>query len=903
MFAPVAAKFALAARCAAALALKPDLRFGDAPALLLQPLPRVVDLASLTATEFEGALPPSAPSSFAISLPWPVACAGTKLHEADLLRAGSFVVGQMRALAAADSERNAQSAPGFVGAVPEADLIVQLDARLQLAGLRATLPAPVQRDAGTSGATARKVPSRGTGGVKSAAPRSVAQAAITLPPRIAPFPQLPDFDIVPQAAVWDVLMLWDMGNTFAPLLHLPPFSVERAAAAFWDCRARGSAPDEAAGASLHPGCRAAASTLFSDFCCGLFRVISGERTTAGLPSASLTAAHPEDVTASALEVTINRVAWPARVADYFGRSEDNEDADGSPTGSAFSDAATAALSAALESDTDCWAALEPAQRLVLATSLADAASASETFREYFNDAHEAAQAAQRLGRVPANPVRQSRGKLETPATAVEEKADAPPIDDATATRTWEEAAADRSLLRRGQPVGVDELGNRYYELGAAAGANSLFVARSSSASADPAASAGIAHLDFGLPPRWSVVSSGSRAASEIAAWLLPRRCAGEHAPKAFSERLASCGETGADSAPCFPLPAPVADGYAALEAASALPSGLPGVRRAVAALCRRIHFWQLPASELSGFASDLRKFSELAPESAAHADSLDIVAALAASVCTRLTASRTLPPAFWDGSARGAWQGLLAEAVTASQLGAALTSLHAALEAADSAAAHGSAPVVLNRAGFSLVAAQHDPTLGVPAVGDDVVVLRAGLLRAWRCLSKSWDVAPPSGLAPVTRATVLAASYRRAASGSSYGKRAAAWLLLDSGDGAAPFVAPLLLAEGAPEFVLPYKLVADARSSPWQRGDAVKILVVDDDVSTRHVPAVVVKLLDNSGDPWESVRIRCRPDAAGGSHLSAWVSPWELTRDIDAGARLDAEGVRLLELPTSDEDD
>ena len=99
VFAPVAAKIALAARCAAALALKPDLRFGDAPALLLQPLPRDFDLAVLTATELEGALPPSAPTSFANLLFWPDA----SRHEAQ--RSRSVARGVFRRGADASARR------------------------------------------------------------------------------------------------------------------------------------------------------------------------------------------------------------------------------------------------------------------------------------------------------------------------------------------------------------------------------------------------------------------------------------------------------------------------------------------------------------------------------------------------------------------------------------------------------------------------------------------------------------------------------------------------------------------------------------------------------------------------------------------------------------------------------
>ena len=811
-----------------------------------------------------------------------------------MLRAGAFIVGHMRARAAG------QNAPASSA---EPDFIVKLDARVQLAGLRATLhSAPLPRGSGACGATARKPLARGAG-VKPSAPRHLPLGAAPLPPRAAPFPQLPELELLPQAAVWDVLMLWDMGNTFAPLLQLPSFSIDRASAAFWDCSALRSASDEPTVTSQHDGNIAAAATLFSDFCCGLFRVISGECTATLTAGASLTAVLPEDVTAPALEATISRIAWPARVASYLGRTDTDEDADEAPV-VLFSEAATAALSVAVEADNDCWAVLDPSQRLALATSLADAASASDTFREYFNTAHEAAQAAQRLGRVPANPVRLPVGGEPKTHATVDEGADAQ-LDDSPAARTWEDAAADRSLLRRGLPVGVDELGNRYHELGAAAGANALFVARPPELCADSGVSAGGTLLDFGLPPRWSVVKSGSRAASELAAWLLPRRCAGEHAPKAFCERLAAAShhDSAGDTALCFPPPAPVADGYSAI-AEAALPGGLLGVRRVVAALARRVHFWQLPAEELRAFAADLRKFSEAESESTAPHDGygVDIVAAQAVRVCTMLMESGTLADASWDSGARCVWQDLLAEAVTAPQLGVAFAHLHAALEAADSAAAHGTAPVVMNRQSFLLAAAQHDPTLWVPAVGDDVAVLRAGLLRTWRCLSKSWAVEPPTGLAPVTSARVIAASYRRAASGSSYGKRAVAWLLLDGGDGG-PFAAPVVLAEGAPECVLPHRLVADAQSNPWKRGNAIQILVVDDDGSTRHVRGVVVKVRENDCDPWESVRIRCRPDTAGELHRSAWVSPWELHHDLNADSQLDAGADVLLELPTSDEDE
>lgn len=815
------------------------------------------------------------------------------MHEADLLKAGDFVVGQMRALAAATFALQEQPPPGFMAAAapPEPDFVVKLDARVQLAGLRANLPAPAARGPAVA-ATARKAAPRAGNPARTARPQP--KAAAPLPPRVAPFPQLPQLDLVPHAAVWDVLMLWDMGNTFAPLLQLPPFSLDRAAAAFWDCRPLAPAP--------LAGARAAAATLFSDFCCGLARVIKGERAASLAAGASLTAAHQEGITASALETALGRVAWPAHVADLFGRTDMDDDGDWAPAGSAFSAAATEALSAALEADADCWDALQPSQRLALATSLADVASGSDALREYFNAAYEAAQASQRLGRVPANPVRQSAGDGLDTRAAAEDDANAT-LDEATiqVARSWEDAAADRSLLRRGQPVGVDELGNRYYELGAAAGANALFVAHPAGVTAGSDSSVGCALLDFGSAPRWSTVASGSRAASELATWLLPRRCAGEHAPKAFCERLAASRE--ASQAPGFAAPAPVHDGYTAFEAASALPGGLLGARRVVEALARRVHFWQLPANELAEFATDLRKLSE--PESTAFSGeySLDIVAAHAVSVCSRLTASRTLPAAVWDSSARHVWQDLLAEAVTAPQLGVALAYLHAALEAADSAAAHGAAAVVMDHQSFLLAAAQHDPTLWIPAVGDDVAVLRAGLLRTWRCLSKSWGVAPPAGLAPVTRARVLAASYRRAASGSSYGKRAAAWLLLDAGDGAAPFIAPVMLAEGATECVLRYKQVADALAKPWARGDAVTIPIVEDDSSTRHVPGVVVKLREGDADPWESVRIRCRPETAGELHRSAWVSPWELSSDAAAGGQLDAQGGLLLELPTSDEDE
>ena len=817
--------------------------------------------------------------------------------EADLLSAGAFVVAQMRALAVASSPLP----PGFAAPpTQEADFIVKLDARVQLASLRTMLPAPVPRGGGASGATTRKVSARGSGS-KSA--RTLAQAAVPLLPRAAPFPHLPELDVVPQAAAWEVLMLWDLGNTFGPLLQLPPFSVDRAAAAFWECGAPGLASGEAAASSPPADARVAAATLFSDFCRGLYRVVSGERNTPWTADASFTvaqpSAHPENVTASALDTSLGRVAWPARVADLFDRADASEDE--TPAGAAFSGVATAALSAALEADVDVWAALAPSQRLALATSLADAASASESFREYFNAVHEAAHAAQRLGRVPSNPVRQpvaDRGELPAPVDGLVAPL-ADPATPAAPARSWEEAAADRSLLRRGLPVGIDELGNRYYELGGAAGANLLFVA--SPTAEEPGTSAA---LDFGSPPRLSLVGSGSRAASELASWLLPRRCAGEHAPKAFCERLAAALETsGAQPGPSFLPPAPVADGYSNLEPAASLPGGLLGVRRAVAALARRVYFWQLPADELARFVLDLRKFDEAesSAEGAAPADdySLDIVAAHAVSVCTRLTASRALPASVWDSAARHVWQDLLAEAVTAPQLGAALVSLHAALEAAESATAPGGAPVVMDRPSFLRAALQHDRTLWVPAVGDDVAVLRTGLLRSWRCLSKSWDVAPPTGLAPVTRARVVAASYRRASSGASYGRRAVAWLLLDAVDGVAPFVAPVLLAEGAPECVLAFKLVADARASPWSRGDAVRILVVDDDSSERRVPGVVVKTRENGGDPWESVRIRCPPDTAGESHRSAWVSPWELSSDDDAGVG----GGALLELPTSDEDE
>ena len=362
----------------------------------------------------------------------------------------------MRALAAATFALQEQPPPGFVAAAapPEPDFVVKLDARVQLAGLRANLPAPVARGpVAATGATARKASSRG-GAARISRPQP--KAAAPLPPRVAPFPQLPELDLVPRAAVWEVLMLWDMGNTFASLLQLPPFSLDRAAAAFWDCRPL--APSPLAGA------RAAAATLFSDFCCGLARVIKGERTASLAAGVSLTTAHQEGITASALETALGRVAWPAHVADLFGRTDMDDDGDGAPAGSAFSAAATEALSAALEADADCWDALEPAQRLALATSLADVASGSDAFREHFNAAYEAAQASQRLGRVPANPVRQSAGDGLDTRPAAEEGAHAT-LDEAAihVARTWEDAAADRSLLRRGQPVGVDELGNRYYE--------------------------------------------------------------------------------------------------------------------------------------------------------------------------------------------------------------------------------------------------------------------------------------------------------------------------------------------------------------------------------------------------------------------------------------------------------
>jgi hypothetical protein len=842
-------------------------------------------------------------------------------------------------------------------------------------------------------------------------------------------------------------MLWDMGNTFASLLQLPPFPLERAAAAFWGAPPAellpAGADDEAsemdvdvkaAVGTLSPGDAAAAATLFSDMCRGLLHVLEGRASSASQATcvaydAAVCGVTPEDVTPAAIEAAIARVAWPARVAAALGSEPAGgaEDAASMLTGAgASSGALAAALATVAGTDADPWAALAPPQRLALATALADAASASEPFREHFNAAFEAAQAAYRLGRVQAYPVRPvalvaaAVAPLLADDAAPEAAAEQPPgaiavadvavagssVDAAVssapllAPRSWEVAAADRALLRRGQPVGVDELGNRYYELGGPAGANLLFVAHAvpedikedsaedTSDDEDEAAAAGELRTlqSIGQPPRWAVVERGSGAARALAAWLEPRHCAGERAPKAFCERLAQLEEQEMEDAkdaaahtasakPHFAPAAPVADGYGTIARATAaaaasatakppLPGGLPGAQRATAGLARRAHFWQLDDAQLGQLVSHLRKLDTPdglgdtgvagAPASAGAAVtpggggySMDIVAAQLVDVSALLAASGALGAsdragAPWADAARNVWLDSVAESLTAAELAGAMAALHAALEASEASAAaavalagaRGAAaaatPVPLCRDAFVRAAAAHDPTLWLPSVGDEVAVLRTGLRATWRArTAKSWR-APPGGLAPVERARVAAVAYRRRDSGAAYGRHAVAWLLLDRGDASPPFVAPILLTEGASECVQPWSSVAASLASPWRRGDAVRVLIIDDAEVAAATPPValpsasgapslpvrgfylrgVVVKLRGGDDPWESVRVRIRPDTPGEMHRSTWMSPWELSRDetvvtaaTAAERQLDEEGQALLEQPTSDEDD
>jgi hypothetical protein len=1064
VFAPVARKAALAARAAVALSARPDLRYRDALPLLTAPLRTGGDMAAMLAPAAQGARAVASQATThddECDTHVLTFCfftrprAGKALSEADVLSAAHFIVGQLRALhtagvlpappspasPAASGEAQADL-PASAACERESDFLVKLHAKAQLLSLRAAHPprAPsLPPDAHDGG-----------GGGRPHAPPP-APPPVALPPRAAAPPPLPPLTLVPADVAWEVLMLWDMGNTFATLLRLPPFPLHRAAAAFWGAPpeqplladAGGDAADmdmdhvaHQAAAALSPGDAAAAATLFSDMCRGLLRVLeggAGDAASGTTHDAAVCGASAEDVTPAAIEAAIARVAWPARAAAALGSepASDADDAEGVMGGAGVpSGVLAAALAAATGADADPWAALSPAQRLALATALADAASASEPFREHFNAAYEAAQAAHRLGRVQAYPVRPlaliaAAAPQPLPADdaellpgaaapAADAVAAAGPSADAAASsapllapRSWEEAAADRALLRRGQPVGVDELGNRFYELGGPAGANQLFVARAAPEdgteddSEHDTAGADAADADserrtlqsIGRPPCWAVVARGSDAARALAAWLEPRRCAGERAPKAFCERLAQAEEeeeemedaedaaaTGAAPAkPRFAPAAPVADGYAGIvcDAAAAaaaagssaavppLPGGLPGAQRATACLARRTHFWQLNDAQLGQLVSHLRKLDAFDAPSAAGAVaqsasasaaaavtpggggySMDIVAAQLVDVSALLAASGALggserAGAAWPDAARNAWLDSVADSLTAAELADAMATLHAALEAAEVAAAAAvalsgargaaaaAAPVPLSRAAFVRAAAAHDPTLWLPRVGDEVAILRTGLRATWRTrTAKSWS-APPQGLAPVERARVAAVSYRRKDSGAAYGRYAVAWLLLDRGDASPPFVAPILLAEGASECVQPWSAVAAAAAAPWRRGNAVRVLIIDDadDDTTAaaasaplasspggtplpargfYLRGVVVKLRGGD-DPWESVRVRIRPDAPGEMHRSTWMSPWELSRDdalTDAlDGQLDEEGQALLEQPTSDEDE
>ena len=683
--------------------------------------------------------------------------------------------------------------------------------------------------------------------------------------------------------------------------------------------------------------------------------------------------HARGRSARAQEACVDGAAAAAAASPRRSDAESGSDAPGPRASSVACGArlagraAARALRSCIACDDDPWHSLKPQQRLALGVGLADALAACDPFRQHFNARAEAAAAARAQGRAQAHPVPAAQPPAACPAT---QPGDAPPPQ----MRAWEASAADRAVLRRGRAVGRDAVGHAYFELGGACGANMLLVADCGAASHADGGADGGADAEADAPPRaWYLVEGGSEAAAALALWLDPRHCAAERAPWAFASRLAQRadgGQEGAPLAPRFAARAAVPDGYALFDphpaSAPATPplltGGLAAVQRCCLALSRRAHFWRLSGCALSVLARHLRALQQAGGLSAGpwppHPPSgpgavfaLDAVAKQVDDTCSLLAASDSLGPGWATDAAplRGAWRQRLSAALTACQLAQRLGELQGALErwerdapGGSTTAAAAAAPQpspALRRQAFLRRAQQHDGSLYVPAPGDRVCVARSGLAatHAARPPGSAWPAPSLALLPPLIPATVLCVAYRRSDGHCGDVRTSVAWCLLDRGPDAPPaalaLAAPLLLSDGAAEYVQPHALVTGAMARPWARGDRVGMLICDDVASaTQHAPdegddeehaapqqqaryyerGVVsrVRAAEGAGgaefDPWESVRVRFQPDGPGMQPRSVWCSPWELLTEAlvaqQEGSAAAGACQELLDAPTSDDD-
>ena len=685
--------------------------------------------------------------------------------------------------------------------------------------------------------------------------RAPAPAAVPRAPRTAPYPQLPL--AVPAAAgvlAVDLLMLWDMVGTFSSLLRLPPVPLSRLVHAFY-----GAAPGE----SLSTGDAVAASCVFADVCSAMVHVLDAHgtrkpsmgqairRATRVLSAADGAQAEAGGAGDAVLAAAVRRAAWPARALAWHTRAArkaeaadvadavlpapgdgDDHGAEGdhveggppcSPPPTSGQVASGARLSsrtavrvllAAQECECDPWTGLQLEQRMALGIALADALSASEPFRSHYDMLTHAATGERIAGRVTLVPTALTAAKpvVQTEELPAGGPAEGNPAEDASpALLSWEDASVFRSMLRRGQPIGRDSDGRRYFELGGTAGANCLAVAmtqappRADELGAEQSAMPCDAQpqdcdLMESSPSAWHLVPGhGSSAAVALLAWLEAGHAPCERDVTHFVARLAQQDQEngtailGAGCARRFAPARPAVDGYAhvardaARRTGSASPvSGLAATQRICAALAARCHFWNLSPGRAQQLAARMRASSAMVDGDAAPrgdgmaarghpGTGLDSVANLVHDTASDLAASGCLGPAWKVNSAGGAasqpeadapfslWQARLSDSVVPGQLAMRLGELAVALQGG---AMSSDAGAPLTRAAFLDQAAHHDPSLYVPQVGDTVAVARGDLAAlaehplpgsSWALQTDWLDSCPP-----VMTCVVVAMAYHDA---------------------------------------------------------------------------------------------------------------------------------------------
>ena len=635
-FLPTARRVALCVRAAAALTMNPELTYAEGLTTLAAPIPglplppaapEALPPPALPHTEESAAAAAAADAAERAGQPRP-------MREAELLREGEFLLGQMEALVGA-GQLPASIATEAAG--PEAD------------------------PSAAEGSAVAVAPPGGGHFLSRLAARCNLLRALERGPRAPPPPPVrarappslrTDF-LAPQAVLPDLLMAWDFLQTYPLFLRLPPCPFSRFEAAYY-APSRSTAPGGDAAALA---ASASSEALMRDVHLSLLRIVDSRDVE--LRPATLRASHLSSSDWAADLVA--EAAWPERTRRFA-------EAAGQAPGFG-SDDAIAAAAAAMRAHG--WWGLPPASRVALTCALVAAAASTEAFRHHLGVRFDVVSAAERMGRLslvprlpgeaggspggsghttphstshgvtplgaPASDVtpeqqeellKAASAALRTyqvaAAAATAASAAAPPkqapvpgapvelsepdpkaLAAAAAKAAWERAdsaanaarvavggvwdsqCVDRCVLRHGKPVGEDALGRHYFELGGGAGAGMLFVTTRSEAGAGAGAAAD-ATAPEAAHETWSYLQEGGPEAAALVVWLSDQPYVPERDVLYYAIHFAA-----STAAPLQPLSQPrCGDGYAELDAAAAS-GGVGACRAGAKALLGCVRLWGL----------------------------------------------------------------------------------------------------------------------------------------------------------------------------------------------------------------------------------------------------------------------------------------------------------------------